>query len=99
MYDQVNQLEKDKDVVAQAQAIATLEALPECSFAIVNALHNFLCDSKVNYLYISILHMITIVRFIAIKQFVCFLKAFWRVRSEAAFALATTASEVLKLSP
>ncbi|XP_048137584.1 transcription initiation factor TFIID subunit 2 isoform X3 [Rhodamnia argentea] len=61
----VNQLEKDKDVVAQAQAIATLEALPECSFAIVNALNNFLCDSKV----------------------------FWRVRIEAAFALATTASE------
>lgn len=61
----VNQLEKDKDVVAQAQAIATLAALPECSFAIVNALNNFLCDSK----------------------------AFWRVRIEAAFALATTASE------
>ncbi|OVA05041.1 Peptidase M1 [Macleaya cordata] len=61
----INQLEKDKDVVAQAQAIATLEALPQLSFAVVNALNNFLGDSK----------------------------AFWRVRIEAAFALAHTASE------
>ncbi|KAF7838614.1 transcription initiation factor TFIID subunit 2 isoform X1 [Senna tora] len=61
----INQLEKDKDVMAQAQAIATLEALPQISFAVVNALNNFLTDSK----------------------------AFWRVRIEAAFALASTASE------
>jgi len=44
---QINQLEKDKDVIAQAQAIATLEALPQISFAVVNALNNFLTDSKV----------------------------------------------------
>ncbi|KAK4361969.1 hypothetical protein RND71_017210 [Anisodus tanguticus] len=61
----INQLEKDRDVVAQAQAIATLEALPQLSFAVVNALNNFLSDSK----------------------------AFWRIRIEAAFALASTASE------
>ncbi|PKI70371.1 hypothetical protein CRG98_009251 [Punica granatum] len=61
----INQLEKDKDVVAQAQAIAVLEQLPHISFSVVNALNNFLCDSK----------------------------AFWRVRIEAAFALASTASE------
>ncbi|KAL5544709.1 hypothetical protein UlMin_008493 [Ulmus minor] len=61
----INQLEKDKDVIAQAQAIAMLEASPQLSFAIVNALNNFLTDSK----------------------------AFWRVRVEAAFALANTASE------
>ncbi|KAL5722272.1 hypothetical protein ACHQM5_005812 [Ranunculus cassubicifolius] len=61
----INQLEKDKDVAAQAQAIASLEALPQLSFPVVNALYNFLSDSK----------------------------AFWRVRIEAAFALAHTASE------
>ncbi|XP_071903479.1 transcription initiation factor TFIID subunit 2-like isoform X1 [Coffea arabica] len=61
----VNQLEKDKDVVAQAQAIAMLEALPQQSFSIINALNNFLTDTK----------------------------AFWRIRIEAAFALAITASE------
>ncbi|XAR63884.1 hypothetical protein NMG60_11024024 [Bertholletia excelsa] len=61
----INQLEKDRDVVAQAQAIATLEALPQLSFAVVNALNNFLSDTK----------------------------AFWRVRIEAAYALATTATE------
>ncbi|XP_059641043.1 transcription initiation factor TFIID subunit 2 isoform X2 [Cornus florida] len=61
----INQLEKDKDVVAQAQAIATLETFPQLSFSVVNALNNFLSDSK----------------------------AFWRVRIEAAFALANTASE------
>lgn len=61
----INQLEKDKDVIAQAQAIATIEALPQISFAVVTALNNFLTDSK----------------------------AFWRVRIEAAFALASTASE------
>ncbi|PON62083.1 Coatomer beta subunit [Parasponia andersonii] len=61
----INQLEKDKDVIAQAQAIAMLEASPQLSFNIVTALNNFLTDSKV----------------------------FWRVRIEAAFALANTASE------
>ncbi|XP_058078257.1 transcription initiation factor TFIID subunit 2 isoform X2 [Magnolia sinica] len=61
----INQLEKDKDVVAQAQAIAILETLPHHSFSVVNALNNFLTDSK----------------------------AFWRVRIEAALALAHTASE------
>ncbi|KAM5571088.1 transcription initiation factor TFIID subunit 2 [Rosa sericea] len=61
----INQLEKDKDVVAQAQAIAMLESLPQLPFSVVNALNNFLIDSK----------------------------AFWRVRIEAAFALANTASE------
>ncbi|KAF5730251.1 transcription initiation factor TFIID subunit 2 isoform X1 [Tripterygium wilfordii] len=61
----INQLEKDQDVVAQTQAIAALEAQPQISFSIVNALNNFLCDSK----------------------------AFWRVRIEAVFALASTASE------
>ncbi|XP_052179990.1 transcription initiation factor TFIID subunit 2 isoform X2 [Diospyros lotus] len=61
----INQLEKDKDVVAQAQAITMLEAMPQLSFSVVNALNNFLGDAK----------------------------AFWRVRVEAAFALACTASE------
>ncbi|KAL8517741.1 hypothetical protein ACS0TY_015824 [Phlomoides rotata] len=61
----INQLEKDKDVVAQAQAIEVLEALPQLSFSVVNALNNFLSDSK----------------------------AFWRVRIQAAYALATTACE------
>ncbi|XP_019244143.1 PREDICTED: transcription initiation factor TFIID subunit 2 isoform X1 [Nicotiana attenuata] len=61
----INQLERDRDVVAQAQAIATFETLPQLSFSVVNALNNFLSDSK----------------------------AFWRIRIEAAFALASTASE------
>ncbi|XP_020679173.1 transcription initiation factor TFIID subunit 2 isoform X1 [Dendrobium catenatum] len=61
----INQLEKEKDVVAQAQAIEALKNLPEHSFAVVNALNNFLSDSK----------------------------AFWRVRIDAAYALAHTASE------
>ncbi|XP_062116920.1 transcription initiation factor TFIID subunit 2 isoform X2 [Humulus lupulus] len=61
----INQLEKDRDVIAQAQAIAMLETSPQLSFNIVTALNNFLTDSK----------------------------AFWRVRIEAAFALANTASE------
>ncbi|KAG7019959.1 Transcription initiation factor TFIID subunit 2 [Cucurbita argyrosperma subsp. argyrosperma] len=43
----INQLEKDKDVIAQAQAIATLEMLPQPSFSVVNALNNFLRDPKV----------------------------------------------------
>lgn len=45
--DQVNQLEKDGDVVAQAQAIASLEVLKQHSFSIVNALNSILIDSKV----------------------------------------------------
>ncbi|KAK8485944.1 hypothetical protein V6N11_063558 [Hibiscus sabdariffa] len=61
----INQLEKDEDVVAQAQAITALESLPELSFPVLKALNNFLTDSK----------------------------AFWRVRIEAAFALASTSSE------
>lgn len=48
--DQVNQLEKDGDVVAQAQAIASLEALKQHSFSIVNALNNILTDSKVLFI-------------------------------------------------
>lgn len=44
---QINQLEKDKDVIAQAQAIAALEALPQISFSVVNALSNLLADGKV----------------------------------------------------
>ncbi|XP_071704745.1 transcription initiation factor TFIID subunit 2 isoform X2 [Rutidosis leptorrhynchoides] len=60
----INQLEKDKDVIAQAQAITALELFPRL-LSVVNALNNLLCDSQ----------------------------AFWRVRIEAAFALATTASE------
>lgn len=61
----INQLEKDKDVVAQLQAISALTALPQTSFAAVNALNNCLADSKI----------------------------FYRVRIEAAFALASTARE------
>lgn len=59
----INQLEKDKDVIAQAHAIAMLDASPKMS--IVTALNNFLNDSK----------------------------GFWRVRIEAAFALANAATE------
>lgn len=44
---QINQLEKDKDVIAQAHAIAMLETSPQLSFSIVSALNNFLNDSKV----------------------------------------------------
>ncbi|XP_078179654.1 TBP-associated factor 2 isoform X1 [Carex rostrata] len=66
----INQLEKDKDVVAQAQAITVLEKLPQLSFSVVNALNNFLHDSK----------------------------AFWRVRIEAAYTLAVTASEETDLT-
>ncbi|EPS60939.1 hypothetical protein M569_13860, partial [Genlisea aurea] len=61
----VYQLEKDKDVVAQAQAIGVLQELPQILYPVVNALSNFLNDSK----------------------------AFWRVRIQAAYALATTACE------
>ncbi|KAG9136034.1 hypothetical protein Leryth_022471 [Lithospermum erythrorhizon] len=61
----INQLERDKDVVAQVQAISTLETLPQVSSAVINALSSSLSDSKI----------------------------FWRVRIEAAFALAKTTSE------
>ncbi|KAL8244208.1 hypothetical protein R6Q59_010466 [Mikania micrantha] len=60
----INQLEKDKDVVAQVQAVTALELFPRL-LSIVNALSNLVCDSQ----------------------------AFWRVRIEAAFVLASTASE------
>nr|XP_043639967.1 transcription initiation factor TFIID subunit 2 isoform X1 [Erigeron canadensis] len=60
----INQLERDKDVIAQAQAISALELFPRL-LSIVNALSSLLCDSQ----------------------------AFWRVRIEAAFALASTACE------
>ncbi|KAH7655835.1 Metalloproteases ('zincins') catalytic domain-containing protein [Dioscorea alata] len=42
----INQLEKDKDVVAQAEAITSLEGQPQLSFSVVNALSNFLGDPK-----------------------------------------------------
>ncbi|XP_048500364.1 transcription initiation factor TFIID subunit 2 isoform X1 [Beta vulgaris subsp. vulgaris] len=42
----INQLEKDRDVVAQAQAIATLEELPYIPFPVINALSNFIADTK-----------------------------------------------------
>ncbi|XP_062194463.1 transcription initiation factor TFIID subunit 2-like [Phragmites australis] len=66
----INQLEKDKDVISQSQAIAVLENLPQLSIPVVNALNNFLNDTK----------------------------AFWRVRVEAAYALAVTASEATDLA-
>ncbi|KAJ0987182.1 hypothetical protein J5N97_005538 [Dioscorea zingiberensis] len=66
----INQLEKDKDVVAQAEAITSLEGQPQLSFSVINALSNFLGDPK----------------------------AFWRVRIEAAYALAHTTSEETDLS-
>ncbi|XP_066390227.1 transcription initiation factor TFIID subunit 2-like [Miscanthus floridulus] len=66
----INQLEKDKDVISQSQAISVLEKLPQLSFAVINALNNFLNDTK----------------------------AFWRVRIEAAYALAVTSSEATDLA-
>jgi hypothetical protein len=44
---QINQLEKDKDVISQSQAIAVLEQLPQLSNSVVNALNTFLNDTKV----------------------------------------------------
>jgi transcription initiation factor TFIID subunit 2 len=44
---QINQLEKDKDVIAQSQAIAEMEKLPQLPFSVVNTLNNFLNDTKV----------------------------------------------------
>uniref|UniRef100_A0A0D9XDL3 Transcription initiation factor TFIID subunit 2 n=1 Tax=Leersia perrieri TaxID=77586 RepID=A0A0D9XDL3_9ORYZ len=66
----INQLEKDKDVISQSQAIAVLEKSPQLSFSVINALNNFLFDTK----------------------------AYWRVRVEAAYALAITASEDTQLT-
>ena len=43
---QINQLEKDKDVIAQAQAIAMLETSPQLSFSVITALNYFLTDFK-----------------------------------------------------
>ncbi|KAL2651150.1 hypothetical protein R1flu_019278 [Riccia fluitans] len=43
----INQLEKDRDIVGQLQAIAAMCALPRPTFAIVTALNNCLVDSKV----------------------------------------------------
>ncbi|KAH8975592.1 hypothetical protein BDL97_01G166800 [Sphagnum fallax] len=43
----IYQLEKDRDVVGQSQAIAALRAHSRTSFAIVNALNNCLTDTKV----------------------------------------------------
>lgn len=45
--EQINQLEKDRDVVGQLQAIAAMIALPRPSFAISTALNTSLIDSKV----------------------------------------------------
>ncbi|KAJ7565528.1 hypothetical protein O6H91_02G064000 [Diphasiastrum complanatum] len=42
----INQLEKDRDVVAQVLAIYALKSLPH-SFSVVNALHNCLSDAKI----------------------------------------------------
>jgi hypothetical protein len=44
---QINQLEKDKDVISQSQAISVLEKSPQLTFAVTNALNNFLNDTKV----------------------------------------------------
>ncbi|XP_024402345.1 transcription initiation factor TFIID subunit 2 isoform X1 [Physcomitrium patens] len=43
----INQLEKDRDVIGQIQAVAALRAYPRTSFAVVNALNNCLIDPKV----------------------------------------------------
>ena len=40
-------MEKDKDVVAQSQAIAMLQAVSQHPFSVINALNNLLNDSKV----------------------------------------------------
>jgi hypothetical protein len=62
-HGQINQLEKDKDVVAQSQAIAVLERLPQLSFSVVNALNNFLHDSKVNLLVLPAIFLLYFVYF------------------------------------
>ncbi|KAK9748208.1 hypothetical protein RND81_02G043200 [Saponaria officinalis] len=43
----INQLEKDRDVVAQAQAIVTLEEFANVPFPIISSLTNFVADIKV----------------------------------------------------
>lgn len=60
MFCQINQLEKDRDVIAQAQAIAMFEALPKLSFSVINALNNFLRDSKVVTFILFLLKMFLI---------------------------------------
>lgn len=55
MISQINQLEKDRDVVAQVQAIKTLEMLPQISFTVVNTLYGILSDSKVCY-FLSVIY-------------------------------------------
>ncbi len=53
----MNQLEKDEDVVAQAQAITSLESLPQLSFSVINALNSFLNNSKVQILLPDVLNL------------------------------------------
>lgn len=48
---QINQIEKDRDVVAQSQAITALASIPEMSFGAANALCNCLVDSKVDFFF------------------------------------------------
>lgn len=92
-------MERDKDVVAQAQAIEVLEALPQLSFSVVNALNSFLSDSKVIS---TLLHHFCIY---FVCPYLCALnclsifvfQAFWRVRIQAAYALAATTSEVYSM--
>lgn len=45
---QINQLEKDRDVIGQVQAVTALRAHSRTSFALVNALSNCLNDPKVH---------------------------------------------------
>lgn len=45
---QIAQLEKDRDVVAQVEAITALGALPRPTFAAMNALNNCLADGRVS---------------------------------------------------
>lgn len=103
----INQLEKDKDVTAQAQAIAVLETLPQLPFSVVNALSNFLSDSKVfffkklcarlKYFFLAQLWFATYAFLFLvtwIRNFTFIIQGFWRVRIQAAYALAYTSSEV-----
>lgn len=92
--NQINQLERDEDVVAQAQAIAALKTLPQLSFSVTNAMNNFLNDTKV--LLSLMLDFDSCFEWnVKSSMLFCSDKAFWRVRIETAFALANTASEVL----
>lgn len=45
---QIAQLEKDRDVVAQVEAITALGALPRPTFAAINALNTCLADPRVS---------------------------------------------------